>query len=442
MSGPVAALALLATLASVPVPAPAQELLAGAAAVDFDIPPGTPLAGYGGFPRRAPIPDMLDRFDQAFWFSPSRPGHDPVRARALVLQSGTTRLLWLTADLVGVAHSLRDGLRRRLESGGRSYSGLIISASHTHSGPGAFADSALFAFLALDRQAPLVRDRILDGLERAAVEAERRREPAYLAATSAEVNGIGRSRLRAPLDIELGVLKVVAGGGRPIAVLWNYAIHGTALGKQNLVLSGDLMGEASTRIEREIRAPALYVNGAVADVSPRGRGWQGVGSGATALSNATLDLWRVMEARADARLGILSERVPLGTPAVSARNCLGSWVPRGVRIGLGGALPESTELIAVRVGPAAWVCIPGELQTRLGLEIKTAGRRHFLHAFVAGVSNDYLGYFLAPADYDRPSYIACASLYGDAGGPRLRDAAIGLLGRLAGTGGPAERVPR
>ena len=55
--------------------------------------------------------------------------------------------------------------------------------------------------------------------------------------------------------------------------MWNYAIHGTALGRDNFLLSGDLMADASLRLERELGVPALFVNGAVGDVSPRPRGW-------------------------------------------------------------------------------------------------------------------------------------------------------------------------
>ena len=72
-----------------------------------------------------------------------------------------------------------------------------------------------------------------------------------------------------------------------------------------------------------------------------------------------------------------------------------------------------------------------ELQTRLGLDIKKAGRQHFARVFVAGYTNDYLGYFLTREDYAKPSYIACGSLYGEGGGEILRDAATELLERLA-----------
>ena len=66
-------------------------------------------------------------------------------------------------------------------------------------------------------------------------------------------------------------------------------------------------------------------------------------------------------------------------PGVELRNCLGRWIPRGTRLGLRAALPPSAEVWVVAVGRGAWVAIPGEPYTRLGLEIKAAGRASFAH---------------------------------------------------------------
>ena len=436
-----AGLALLAGLAAAAgAPAPAAALQAGAASVDVALPEGTPLAGYGGFPRRAWVPDVLGLRPHAFWLRPSRGVHDPVKARALALDDGRASLVWLAIDLVGTDPSLVEELRGRLARAGLPSAALIVSASHTHSGPGAYAESALFAMVALDRRSPEVRARVLDALERAAREAHARRAPARVGAGAGEVRDVARSRLGAPLDPTLGVLKVVGADDRPIAILWNYAIHGTALGRGNLLVSGDLMAEASARIERRLGVPALFVNGAVGDVSPAGRGWGGAAEIGERLAREALAVWGRITPEADARLATLSGRTALPAPSLSLRNCLGRWLPDWLRLGLGAALPRSAELLAVAIGRSGWVTVPGELETRLGRDVKAAGSR-FQHAFVAGVSNDYLGYFLGQEAYGRPSYVACASLYGERGGELVRDAAGALLGRLGAeaTAGTATR---
>jgi neutral ceramidase len=413
-------------------PSSAGALTAGASSVEVRLPAGTPLAGYGGFPRRAWIPDLLGRFPNAFWFNPSSGVHDPLRVRALAIESGGLRVVWLSVDLIAVDPTMVADVRARLADPGGAEPILIVSASHTHSGPGAFVASAFWGFIAADRESQAVRKVILDGMERAAREAERRRAPARLAWGKTTVTGVATSRLAQPLDPELGILKVMGSDGRPIALVWNYAVHGTALGRDNSLVSGDLMAEASARLERETGAPALFVNGAAGDVSPIKRGWSGVESAGAELASAALAAWRSVPPGRDLTLDVAQINVLLPAPALSVRNCTGRWVPRAVRIGLGRALPSATGLTAVRLGGSAWVTVPGELQTRLGLDIKMAGRRGFDETFVAGYSNDYLGYFLTPQDYGQPSYVACGSLYGETGGGIVRDAAVELLSRLAG----------
>lgn len=433
----VAAAAGAALLAAAAVATAAQRLpaaptlLAGAAAVDVLLPAGTPLAGYGGFPRRALIPDVFGRFPHAFWFRPSVGVHDPIRARSLVLAAGATRVALATIDLVGVDPALLGRVGEGLRAAGLEYSALIVAASHTHSGPGAYADSALFGVLAVDLLSPPVRDRIVDGLVRATRQAEAAKGPARMATGRADVAGITESRVQGPLDNELGVLKVTTPAGAPVALVWNYAIHGTALSRENFLISGDLMADASLRLERELGVPALFLNGAVGDVSPRPRGWVGVATAGSALAAGAMSAWAAAREDPAPRLEVVTERASLPSPALSVRNCLGAWIPSNVLLGLAAALPTSADLIAVALGDTAWVTIPGELETRLGLDVKEGMRPRFSHVFIAGLANDYLGYLVTPASYRRPSYIACGSLYGERGGEIVRDAALAALRRLS-----------
>lgn len=405
-------------------------LLAGARAVDVTPPLGVPLAGYGGMGRRLLVPDLLNRYPYAFWFKPSRGIHDPIMARALVLQSGPRRVLWIAVDLVGPDHEMVAELKTRLAALGLTYDAVILAASHTHSGPGGFSHSRLFGFLALDSLVPAIREHILRGMTEAAWEADRAKTPARVGVGHGEVREVIRSRVGLPLDPEVGVLKVVRTDGRPMALLWNYAIHGTLLGKENLLLSGDVTAAASQELERTLGVPALYTNGAVADVSPALRGWPGVRETADALAREVLATWRRTPLERESALGAVSGVLHLPAPRLSLRNCLGRWIPRGLTVGVGWAFPSQSEMVGVAVGASAWVTVPGELQTRLGQAVKAEGRRLFGHAFIVGISNDYAGYFLTSEEYARPSYIACASVYGEAGGRLVAARATEILKKL------------
>jgi len=405
-------------------------LLAGADAVDIAPPAGVPPAGYGGVARRLLIPDFLNRHPYAFWFKPGTGIHDPVMARALVLESGESRVLWLSVDLVAVEPEMVSELKERLSSRGLRYDSVILSASHTHSGPGAFSRSPLFGFLALDRLVPEIRELILNAMAEAAQKADTTKAPARVGTGRGEVTGVTLSRVGLPLDPEVGVLKVVGADDRPIALVWNYAIHGTALGQSNLLLSGDVMGATSQELEQALGTRALYTNGAVGDVSPAFHGWPGVATIAGALSREILATWQRIPLEHAAPIRVLSERLRLPRPRLSLRNCLGRWVPSWLTVGMGWAFPVESEMVGVVVGDSAWVTIPGELQTRLGQTVKAEGQRLFRHAFVVGLSNDYRGYFLTPEEYRRPGYIACVSLYGETGGRVVTERAIAMLRKL------------
>ena len=247
-------------------------VVAGAGRAPLTVPAGTPLAGYGGMPRRLLVPDVLDRYPHAFWLKPGRPEHDGLAARALVLERDGTRVIWVAVDLIAVDRTFTETVTTRLARAGVRPAVLVISASHTHSGPGAFLDSALLGFLAADREDAAVREAVVAAVIEAVRRADDARGPARVAVGLATAPAVVRSRLGGPLDPEVVVLAVRRPSGAPVALVWNFAIHGTMLGPGNLRLSADVMGAASETLERALHVPALFVNGAVGDVSPASHG--------------------------------------------------------------------------------------------------------------------------------------------------------------------------
>lgn len=434
MAASLACVAVMVVLLVSRAPAPASEsrrlasgLRAGAAAVAIDVPPGTPLAGYGALARRPVIPDLLGRHPHAFWFRPHAGVRDRPAARALVLEGATARVVWISADLIAVDRELTAEVARRLGLGPATRSTLILSASHTHSGPGAFLDSALMGFLAVDRGDADVRTAVVQALVEAARRADRAKVPARIGTTGVEGPPVTAPRLGEPLDRELVVVKVAAAGGRPIALVWNFAIHGTMLGPRNLQLSGDVMGMASRDLEKALGVPALFVNGAGGDVSPRGHGPEAARATGAELAAAVGAAWRRLDARDATPPSFRTTTLVLGSPTMSLRNCLGGWLPHALSVPLGSVFPGDATLVAVAAGDTAWVTMPGELQSRLGARLKQAARARFKHPFVAGWSNDYLGYFVAAPTWDRTTYVTCGSVYGREAGERLVEAASRLL---------------
>ena len=432
------ALVGLLTLACLALPSQSADaqpcpdcLEAGAARVALRVPAGAPLAGYGSLARRLLFPDVLGRHPHAFWFKPSVGERDALAARALLLDAGGVRVLLVALDLLAVDAAFTVDVERRLAAAGVGPATLILAASHTHSGPGAYVDSALIGWLALDRLDRAVRDALLDAVVAAVREADTVRGPARIAAGEVTAPPLTVSRLRQPLDPAVLVLRVTRPTGEPVAAVWNYAIHGTMLGAGNLKLSADVMGEAGTALERELGVPALFVNGAVGDVSPAHHGDRASHDLGVELARAVRRGWDAATAVTRPMLRAARREVTLPAPRLSAKNCLGGWAPAALTLPLGSVFPRRTALTAVAVGDTAIVTAPGELQTKLGLAIKQAGRRHFARTLIAGVSNDYLGYFVTAEDYRSPGYVTCATVYGPRLGQCLTGAVIDLLAGLA-----------
>jgi len=434
------ALALLAILPRAVAAQPCPDCLqAGAARVALRVPAGAPLAGYGAIARRLLIPDVLGRHPHVFWFQPSVGERDALAARALVLESAGVRVALVAVDLLAVDQAFTADVERRLAAAGVRPATLILAASHTHSGPGAYVDSALLGWLAVDRLDREVRDALLESVVAAVRQADGARAPARVGGGEVTAPPLTVSRLRQPLDASLLVLRLTRPTGAPVALVWNYAIHGTMLGASNLRLSGDVMGETSTALEGELGVPALFVNGAVGDVSPAHHGDRASHDIGLELAAAVRRGWDAATPVGPPVLRVAGREVALPAPRMSAKNCLRGWAPAALRVPLGSVFPRRTALTAIAVGDTALVSFPGEPQTKLGLAIKTAGRARFARTLVAGVSNDYLGYFVTAADYPQPGYVTCATLYGPRTGECLTAVAIDLLTRL-GRGEPTGRA--
>ena len=109
---------LILALFVAPFRASAAGFSAGVGRAEITPPAGTPLGGYGARKGR-----------------PSTGAHDPLFAKALVLDDGTTRVAIVTTDLVGTNAEMK---RRVSERTGIPPERLLLCASHTHSGPGAY----------------------------------------------------------------------------------------------------------------------------------------------------------------------------------------------------------------------------------------------------------------------------------------------------------------
>ena len=70
------------------------------------------------------------------------------------------------------------------------------------------------------------------------------------------------------IDPHLGVMRVDDMNGKLMAVTWNFAMHGTCLGSDNLKFSGDIMGRSSLLLEEQTGAIVMFQNADAGDIDP------------------------------------------------------------------------------------------------------------------------------------------------------------------------------
>jgi len=227
------------------------ELQAGTSALALPVEPGQPMMGYGT--RTAPAAAQ----------------HDPLHARALYLR-GRSDCLIVSLDVCLIAPAQADAVRARLERGTRvPRERILVACIHTHAGP----DTGIAA-LAAGKPAPAAAAALLDTAVRAGEAAVASAGAARLAHARAEARiGANRTRPDGPFDPELLVLRVDDARGAPLAVLYSYGCHPTALGPENLAWSADWPWAAGQRIADALPgANPIFLLGAHADVDPRTRG--------------------------------------------------------------------------------------------------------------------------------------------------------------------------
>ena len=127
----------------------AKVFKAGAATSNVTPPLGTDLVG-GWEPR------------------PAQHIHDDLHARCLVLDNGATRLGFVVVDSVSVNREVFDEAKRMIkEATGIPASHLMMSATHTHSGPSSRGSDSLVFGDPLDDYQRFLARRIVDGVRRA-----------------------------------------------------------------------------------------------------------------------------------------------------------------------------------------------------------------------------------------------------------------------------------
>jgi len=216
--------------------------------------------------------------------------HDDLYAKVLVLEDKAgTRGVLVTTDLIGFSAEIATPLRERIAAKTKTAAGsVIVSSSHTHTGPS----------LSLDRTSPDVKSlsdaertaaytrEMCDKIVVTAAEAATKLQPAKLSWGTGVVHFVMNRREfttdrgvilgvnpRGPADRSVPVLRIDDPSGKLLTVVCGTACHNTTLGGNDYEISGDYAGHAQRLIEEQHPgAQAMFVLGCAGDANPYPRG--------------------------------------------------------------------------------------------------------------------------------------------------------------------------
>ena len=238
-----------------------------AAVVKVDITPDTPQMLLGYAARKST--GVLDR----------------IHHRILALDDGTTQFFIVSSEFCVISPAEYDKVAAVLaREHGIKPEHFWWTLTHTHSAP-EMGPAGLPAVFMAERYehkpdpayTAIAEQKLIEGI----LEARRQLAPARLGVGwgHAQANINRRARNAAgkttlgmnpdgPTDRKIGVLRIDHVDGRPLALVANYAIHGTVLGAQNLQISGDAPGVVAEYVEKKSGAPLLFINGAAGNLAP------------------------------------------------------------------------------------------------------------------------------------------------------------------------------
>lgn len=384
-------------------------------------------------------------------YAPGRPAesiHDDLRVTCMALEHGSTRAMLISADICMFSTETVAFLRKRIhEETGIPAEHVILSATHTHSGP---VTSATVGWGNLDRA--YVQDILEPQTIIAAKTACAKLQPAVLGIGTTQSDiGINRRQLNrngtislgqnpwGPYDPILTVLSFITPDKKPIVNLIHYCCHGTASG-MNPEVTRDWSGPMVDCLEEQSGALSVFFNGAEGDIGPRlpnGKTTATLKMAQALGAKAGIDAvraWRGIKEYRDVAVKAVVRDISLPCQPLpdlsTARSELASlgdqdklfgmelkkydkWqqVIKTHTTGMPVKKGHSFMQTLVSVGPVAFVPFPYEMFVEMTLRIRW--HSPFQHTLCLSETNGSFGYFPTRDQYSRGGYEITMSHYYD-----------------------------
>lgn len=440
----------------------AEELRAGAAAVIINPPEGTPLAGYYSARGANSVLDNL-------------------YCKALVLEQGGTRVALVVCDLISLPRRTVTEARKLIEKATAiPASHVMISATHTHTGPVVARESARDD---LDGGSSDLGRRYTEALPgliaRGVAEANKQILPARLLAARTKEEHLSFNRRffmrdqtvswnprklhpdivkpAGPIDPDVEVLYFATSGAKPIATYVNFAMHPDTVGGE--AISADFPGVLARLLADYQGADmvTVFANGCCGNLNHRNISWADAQKGphearriGTVLAGDVCNAFPLLKPLPAETLKVKSEMIELPLAPVSGKDIARAKdVVKRMRdpktafldkvkayqvldVAARNGKSWEVEVQVISLGDqVAWVSLPGEIFVELGLAIKKASP--LPHTLIAELANGSIGYIPDKPAYAQGNYEVVSARCAEGSGELLVDAAVRLLTGRAGS---------
>jgi hypothetical protein len=349
--------------------------------------------------------------------------HDRLYHRIIALDDGVSQFFLVTSDFCVMSPSEYDYVASLLQLRlGIKPANFWWSLSHTHSAPEIGVPGLPAVFMGerykhdVDTAyTSMVEQALLNGI----IEAKKNLAPARLGIgwgfSQANINRRaidtdGKASLgmnpEGAADRRIGLMRIDKADGKPLALIANYAIHGTVLGEKNLQISGDVPGIVSEYVEEKTGVPLLFINGAAGNLAPIYSVYQSPVAGhlnefKVLLGDKILD--------ANRKITTTNDTVKLFTASCTVET------PRKPGLGWSASLLKYTKttnsgtnmvrlpirFLKINEDVAIWSA-PIELFCEISNEVRN--RSPFPYTFYFGYTNGWLGYLPTASSWQHGGY--------------------------------------
>jgi hypothetical protein len=374
-----------------------------------------PLAGYG------------DREG-----APAEGIHDSVFVKAIAIRVEEQLLVLIGADILIVPPNVTEGVTRMVQRElGLDRKQLFFSATHTHSGVGAWSEGFVgkeFAGLAN----PHVVEWLIGQFSRAIALAVEDLQPGKIGSGMFDASGFIRNRLvgeRGKVNTDFIYLMVNQINGRK-AILGSFDAHATTLSGRNMLISGDYPGFWQRKLEREGADMAVFFAGSVGShsASSQGESFERARYLGESLADSVLKYMADTPPRDSIEFSFLS--LGMDMPELHIR------VTDGLRLkpAIGRKLfPPMGDVYfqVARIGDLVWITAPGDFSGEMAVAYKGAMQKEGLKALVTSFNGAYTGYIVPGKYYHMNEYESrLMSWYGPNMGPYSDEIILRMTQRL------------